>query len=950
MEENRPEDILEVTLDRLEQEGLWFTTKEDKIYANATNLYSLDEYGDLDDKSKERLIKEVLGYIGDGASFLIEAVNQWIDDNLIEGIVGYVDTLAMKFKVKEAVEETNAYEELGVDDLETTVAEEADKPEKEKKTESKKLQESDNEDIISKLNQLCKEFNPYGDKEKSNKVKNEVRDILQSAPDGTEMYRVGKETSSGWTSHGSYSNERTVLKKYEKQNGVWKMNGSTKSDINDVVLGILYNSGEFKTLEDAKAEAEIKKQDDRTSHRDIVNIDSEHGVSTNRVDYPNRKTESRATFYKGEDEKSVLHGAKLEKDVAYKVTEIEESKKITEKYHVMAYKRYEDGEIHEEEIDEFDERDLAEKYKKDFEQDFKDEGYMSLSVVSDLEMDDEDNSNKEYDEDYFEVTDGDRVIQISKEDGKWIDSDGNRYMGYLTPNDIMHYFKGFHIVNESKELKTEASEDYSKPIKVGDKWFRYNYKYSELEYITHPSNEHGPIEVIDSVGLSVENWNNKAEREAYIQGWIKDLDVIEDTMSKETEDEFGYLFPKRLQEISKGVDCMHYGYNGDDGYRYVFDNKSKMEKAKEYLGQFGNVTEVPIEDIIDYIDEDEYKKVKGCLMVKFNQEALEECKEEKVEENTKLEEDNDRDFDAFQKYIMDNVYCDSETLMTSPEIIEDNAGAMAEDAAKQVVNEILGETEYTGLYNSMVKDYEDQIKRIILNNIDKIVYLQNIEQEEVMSIIGEGKAKNLTEALNLLEKKKVQEVRVFRTLQLGDVYQNENGVKVKIIDITEDKKYVTLKFLSNGEAVYLPMENVNKMLDLNKYKKIDECSSVNFNNYTKDKLEEGVRQRLNERNEQSAGIIEQALAGITSETSDKESGIITKTSELFNSLSDRGYDVQVSFDNGESTSSISIGQQGANILITITDPEQPLRAFASGNFEINDDSIKMIKSIMEVLK
>ena len=113
---------------------------------------------------------------------------------------------------------------------------------------------------------------------------------------------------------------------------------------------------------------------------------------------------------------------------------------------------------------------------------------------------------------------------------------------------------------------------------------------------------------------------------------------------------------------------------------------------------------------------------------------------------------------------------------------------------------------------------------------------------------------------------------------------------------------------------------------------------------------EGARERLDERNEQSADIIEKALQGITDNTSDKENGIITKTSELFNSLSDRGYDVQVSFDNGESTSSISIGQQGANILITITDPEQPLRAFASGNFELNDDTIKMIKDILDALK
>lgn len=149
----------------------------------------------------------------------------------------------------------------------------------------------------------------------------------------------------------------------------------------------------------------------------------------------------------------------------------------------------------------------------------------------------------------------------------------------------------------------------------------------------------------------------------------------------------------------------------------------------------------------------------------------------------------------------------------------------------------------------------------------------------------------------------------------------------------ENEGYTELEVLSN-EEVWLDYD-------------VDELDESKVEKKT---LTEGVRQRLNERNEQSAGVIEQALNGITDQTSEQEAGIITKTSELFQSLSDRGYDVQVSFDNGESTSSISIGQQGANVLITITDAEQPLRAFASGNFEINDDSLKMIKSIMEVLK
>ena len=141
--EERQNEILKVALDRLEQEGMWFATKDDKIYANAKNLYKLDKYGELEDKSKERLVKEVEQHFGDGAAFVIEAVDQWIQDNLVEGIIGYVDTLAMNFEIPEVIETIEAHDIQGVDDLDTTIAEEADLPEgveREKKEEGKKVE------------------------------------------------------------------------------------------------------------------------------------------------------------------------------------------------------------------------------------------------------------------------------------------------------------------------------------------------------------------------------------------------------------------------------------------------------------------------------------------------------------------------------------------------------------------------------------------------------------------------------------------------------------------------------------------------------------------------------------------------------------------------------------------------------------------------------------------
>ena len=161
-----------------------------------------------------------------------------------------------------------------------------------------KLIESENTDIISKLNNLKDEFmsNLYKDKDKANEVKEQVKQVLQDAPDGTALYRLYKETSSGWTSHGSYYDERTVVHEYKKENGNWTMCGKKKNTIDDAVMSVLYNEGKFMTKEEAEAKRDEEKVNDMSSHRDIVNVGTDSagnpiGKSTNRVDFPNKKTE-----------------------------------------------------------------------------------------------------------------------------------------------------------------------------------------------------------------------------------------------------------------------------------------------------------------------------------------------------------------------------------------------------------------------------------------------------------------------------------------------------------------------------------------------------------------------------------------------------------------------------------------------------------------------------------
>lgn len=115
------------------------------------------------------------------------------------------------------------------------------------------------------------------------------------------------------------------------------------------------------------------------------------------------------------------------------------------------------------------------------------------------------------------------------------------------------------------------------------------------------------------------------------------------------------------------------------------------------------------------------------------------------------------------------------------------------------------------------------------------------------------------------------------------------------------------------------------------------------------KLEESVKTKLKEENDKSLNLISAKFTDPDFDSDSKEGQIVMRTSELFNVLTDKGYTVQVSFDNGESQSVIPMGQQGGSINITINNTNQPLRAFTSGNFEITDENVDMLNDIKEQL-
>lgn len=998
MENDRQNDVLNIILDRMEQEGVWFTTKEDKLYANAKDLYKLDEYGELVDKSKERIIAEVEDYMGDGAAFVIEAADQWIQDNLAEGIIGYVDTLSMNFEIKPVTEEVTAFDKQGVEDLELGTLDEKGK---EKKVESKKVTESFKEGDKVKINYISDE-NPHN---------GEVGTLT--------MVRRYKYYPTGDINEFEY----------RYQGEIEYTDGSTES-ISDLEMA---GSGVISPVQKVANESKkiIESNEDYQEalyYWEDILMDCEKAGDYSSKEY--KQARRKVNHYKN----------KLNDDNYYEESKKVESYKVTS-YYDNKYRGVEDS-LETEDISNANDF-IWEKVQNGNYVEFVDitSGNTKRYTPDKVEgaEDVEDLLEESKITESFKVT----WEYIDKKDNKKFASkgrfptieDAQRFVDELKKKPISKQGPTSEpkIISESKKVEegfysSNGPTITADELQIGDIYIDRRRDLNKVIDRPMPEGELGTtgkqltkMFMPGKQNIKGTEWKLERIRRATEEDMKKYPHIVDKkTESKLTESiSLSNLQQELYNKALKIMQKPEFGF-GDDAKDYLEVSVEKDKSAKQ-----GIVVTVRAE--LDYSGlmklADELDEVIG----KYDRYAYFDAVTSGILQTGllvkgKITESNHGDFEAYKDYILDNLYVDSKTFLVDEEIIRDNINLIAEDTAKQVVAEVLDDQEYTGLYNSMINDYEKEIKEIILSNIDTIINLNNKEQQKINSltedyhVLGVKKDKygNYSEewivAFDTEEEcerfRKEHEKRYqklgYESLSIASAEEYEDKYSYEIdysdgsaweegdsFEVSNDEesfkitkrgnKWVDNKgnrfmgYLSPKDIMhyYKGYRIVESKEDLQWYK--DELKKLTsnpdmlmhnasliadykqkINNLEKKEekktLIEGVRQRLNERNEQSAGVIEQALNGITDQTSEQEAGIITKTSELFQSLSDRGYDVQVSFDNGESTSSISIGQQGANVLITITDAEQPLRAFASGNFEINDDSMKMIKSIMEVLK
>ena len=104
------ENILDLAIETLRDNDTWFTTKNDPTIQEPSYYYELDKYGELTEEGKNKVIKDVQSYVGDGAICEDDAVEMWFNDNLCEFRLDYTDNLKTKFEPKPVVDQIEAYE------------------------------------------------------------------------------------------------------------------------------------------------------------------------------------------------------------------------------------------------------------------------------------------------------------------------------------------------------------------------------------------------------------------------------------------------------------------------------------------------------------------------------------------------------------------------------------------------------------------------------------------------------------------------------------------------------------------------------------------------------------------------------------------------------------------------------------------------------------------------
>lgn len=170
--------------------------------------------------------------------------------------------------------------------------------------------------------------------------------------------------------------------------------------------------------------------------------------------------------------------------------------------------------------------------------------------------------------------------------------------------------------------------------------------------------------------------------------------------------------------------------------------------------------------------------------------------------------------------------------------------------------------------------------------------------------------------------------------------------RTKMISLKQDAETYNLPELQFTPESY--EDDIKKMA----IKYADSKEARYNNNYNKLPLSlktESAKTKMEEENTKSLNLISSMFTAEDFDVDSPQGQIVIKTSQLFNELSDKGYNVQVNFDNGESQSDILLGDIGGKVTITINGTNEPIKAFTQGSFELTDDIINTLNEIKDLV-
>ena len=231
-----------------------------------------------------------------------------------------------------------------------------------------------------------------------------------------------------------------------------------------------------------------------------------------------------------------------------------------------------------------------------------------------------------------------------------------------------------------------------------------------------------------------------------------------------------------------------------------------------------------------------------------------------------------------------------------------------------------------------VEDYKAEVTRIVTNHLVRggpISYEVNpVISLEIKDTILILKYKILDSKDNSLLFDQVDEIKTDLIEQLTRANYRIDRIDVYIDRDKEIGLNLTVQLFEGKPAIETTADDV----------KIEDSKSIKT---------ESAKTKMEEENTKSLNLISSMFTSEDFDADSPQGQIVIKTSQLFNELSDKGYNVQVNFDNGESQSDILLGDMGGKVTITINGTNAPIKAFTQGSFELTDDVINTLNDIKD---